>query len=92
MIWVKVKRARDGRLSYDSKMHTLWCITLMMWHLPQSSLVLRVKKRGKCQGRVAELFPRSSFDILQGCTNSGSGRIGIPEVTWMDRLGFSLAA
>ena len=37
-------------------------------------------------------FQRSSFDVLQGCANSGPGRLGILEVTWTDGLGFSLCA
>ena len=41
---------------------------------------------------MVELVPRDSFDIIRGCTNSGPGRLGIPEVTWMDGLGFSLCA
>ena len=35
---------------------------------------------------------RSSFDVLQGHTNSRLGRIRIPEVTQTDGLGFSLCA
>ena len=41
---------------------------------------------------MVELFPRSSFDVTQGCANSGPGGLGILEVTWMDGLGFSLCA
>ena len=51
-----------------------------------------IKLKGKYQGRVGELVPRDSFDVIQGCTNSGSGRLGIPEVMQMDGLGFSLCA
>ena len=55
--------------------------------------LLRVNElKGKCQGRVHELVPRDSFNVIQGCANSRSGRLGIPEVTWMDGLGFSLCA
>ena len=28
--------------------------------------------------------------LYEGCTNSGSGRLGVLEVTWMDEPGFSL--
>ena len=41
---------------------------------------------------MAELVPRDSFNVIQGCANSGPGRLRIPEVTWMDGLGFSLCA
>ena len=54
--------------------------------------VLMVKRKGKHQGRVVELFPRSLFDVIQGCINSRPGRLGILEVTRTDRLGFSLCA
>ena len=27
-----------------------------------------------------------------GCANSGPGSLGVPEMTWMDRPGFSLCA
>ena len=43
--------------------------------------LLRVKQKGKRQGRVGELVPRDSFNIIQGCANSGPGGLGIPEVT-----------
>ena len=39
-----------------------------------------------------KLVPRDSFDIIEGCANSGLGRLGILEVTWMHGLGFSLCA
>ena len=51
-----------------------------------------IKLKGKCQGRVGELVPRDSFDVIRGCINSGPGRFGIPEVMWTDGLGFSLCA
>ena len=41
---------------------------------------------------MVELVLRDFFDIIQGCANSGPGRLGIPEVTRTDRLGFSLYA
>ena len=50
------------------------------------------KLKGKCQGRVVELVLRYSFNIMQGCANSGPGRLGILEVMWTDGLGFSLCA
>ena len=50
------------------------------------------KLKGKHQRRVGELALRDSFDIIWGCTNSGPGRLRVPEVTWTDGLGFSLCA
>ena len=41
---------------------------------------------------MVELVPRDFFDVIRGCANSGLGRLGIPEVTWTDGLGFSLCA
>ena len=46
--------------------------------------MLRVRQRRKHQERMVELVPRNSFDVLQGCANSGLGRLGIPEVMWME--------
>ena len=54
--------------------------------------MLRVRRGGKCQGKVVELVLRDSFNVLQGCTNSGPGRLGILEVMQTDGLGFSLCA
>ena len=54
--------------------------------------LLRVRQMGKCQGRVVELSPRSSFDIIWGCANSEPGRLRILGMTQMDGLGFSLCA
>ena len=48
--------------------------------------------RGKHQGRVGELVPRDSFDIIQGYANSRPGRLRVPEVMWMDGPSFSLCA
>ena len=56
------------------------------------SMVLRVRQKGKCQGRMVELVPRDSFEVIQGCTNSGPGILRIPGVTQTDRLVFSLYA
>ena len=30
--------------------------------------------------------------LYEGCANSGLGRLGVPEVMWTDRPGFSLCA
>ena len=50
------------------------------------------KLKGRHQGRVVELVPRDSFNVIWGCTNSGLGRLGILEVMRIDGLGFSLCA
>ena len=49
-----------------------------------------IKLKGEHQGRVGELVPRVSFDVMWGCANSRPGRLGVPEVTRTD--GFSLCA
>ena len=55
-----------------------------------SRLVLRVDKlNGKLQGRVGELVPRNSFNVIRG---SGPGRHRVLEVTQMDGPDFSLCA
>ena len=41
---------------------------------------------------MAELFLEEFLQHLQVYANSGPGRFGIPEVTQMDGLGFSLCA
>ena len=41
---------------------------------------------------MGKLVPRDSFDIRQGCANSGPGRLGVPEVVQTDGPGFSLCA
>ena len=51
-----------------------------------------ITQKGERQGRVGELVPRDSFDIIRGGANSGPGRLGVPEVMWMDGPGFSLCA
>ena len=57
---------------------------LVRWHDNSRGslniLLSAVKLKGKHQGRVGELVPRDSFDIIQGSANSGPGRLGIPEV------------
>ena len=69
---------------------------LARWHddsrVSLNALLSVDKLKRKCQGRVGELVPRDSFNVIQGCINSGPGRLGIPEVTWTDGLGFSLCA
>ena len=54
--------------------------------------MLRVIERGNAKEEWLNYFPRSSFDVLQGCANSRPGRLGIPELMQMDGLGFSLCA
>ena len=48
--------------------------------------VLRIIERGNIKEGWLDYFPRSSFDILQGCTDSGPGRFRIPEVTWTELM------
>ena len=41
---------------------------------------------------MGELVPKDSFDVIQGCANSGLGRLGVSEVTRTDGPAFSLCA
>ena len=47
---------------------------------------------GTCQGRMGRLLPMGSFDVYEGHANSGPGRLGVLEMTWMDGPSFSLCA
>ena len=60
------------------------------WHddsRVSSNILLRfrlLRVRENIKEGCLNYFPRRSFDILQGCTNSGPGRLRIPEMTGTD--------
>ena len=54
--------------------------------------MLGLNSRGVTSRKSGKLILRDSFDVRHGCTNSGPGSLGIPEVMQMDGPGFSLCA
>ena len=48
------------------------------------------REQGACQGRIGNYFRWVPSMLGKGCTNSGPGSLGDPEMMWTDGPGFSL--